>query len=525
MEDYNFDIPEGMDLMVHKRCRPDDGEAQSEDTVDMVPICQTMSCVTRIGPDEFSDTSGTETAVMNGHDTENFCQWSELSDEEDCFVSDVGSSVDSSLYMSEQEDLGYVDVESVVDFDSEDSFMDFCINYNEGSVAELEWNTWDDTCALDFQNMSAVFPPDSAVVRPAVNFSDNVNNMEDGGHLAWDVCNTGLSFNAHGYVGLSGVGYVDGDMYSARLCLLGPTGVENIRKRREEYVDIRRLSHRHTVRWDLGVADSRALAVCYDCLCLISLFRTVMSLSSDWDEVFGWTGHDEGYDRSPGWKLRYLPRCLYSLLVVDRMTPYLTEIKVPGWSFVLSEDMYTGARLCVCTRGTPLGVFSAGRISLTLIGHRASVGGSVGCSDWPRVDGTVDISAGGIWIDYIRPDMGDGTLIDAAPVTGSLVPSTLFSCRDVFCTAGSTSNWTFCGTDWVLPAGYQVFLQWISQRWTMDASGFSVVDNRAGITFGVELYVPWNAPRRRWWMFRRLVLCRFVTFQMSLDWLVVVRAL
>ena len=28
----------------------------------------------------------------------------------------------------------------------------------------------------------------------------------------------------------------------------------------------------------------------------------------------------------------------------------------------------------------------------------------------------------------------------------------------------------------------------------MDADGFSIVDNRAGITFGVELYVPWNAP-------------------------------
>ena len=30
--------------------------------------------------------------------------------------------------------------------------------------------------------------------------------------------------------------------------------------------------------------------------------------------------------------------------------------------------------------------------------------------------------------------------------------------------------------------------------WTMDAGGFSIVDNRAGITFGVELYVPGDAP-------------------------------
>ena len=28
----------------------------------------------------------------------------------------------------------------------------------------------------------------------------------------------------------------------------------------------------------------------------------------------------------------------------------------------------------------------------------------------------------------------------------------------------------------------------------MDADGFSIVDNRAGVMFGVELYVPWDAP-------------------------------
>ena len=28
----------------------------------------------------------------------------------------------------------------------------------------------------------------------------------------------------------------------------------------------------------------------------------------------------------------------------------------------------------------------------------------------------------------------------------------------------------------------------------MDADGFSIVDNRTGVTFGVELYVPWDVP-------------------------------
>ena len=322
-----------------------------------------------------------------------------------------------------------------------------------------------------------------------MNYKDNVYNMDNGGHPAWDVCCTGLMIDTHEYVG-----YVDRNVCIDRLCLLGRSGVENIMQRNKEYVDVRGLSHRHTVSWDPGVAESRPLAVCNDCLCSISLFRTVMSLSYDWDEVFGWIGHDEGYDCSPAEALGYLSRCLYSPLVMDRMTQYLTEIKVLGWSFVLRETMNTGARRCVCTHGTPPGVFSAGRISLTLIGHRASVGGSVGCADWSRADGTVDISPGGFWIDYIRPGLEDGQSIVAVPVTGSLVSSTLFSCRDVICTAGSTLNWTFCGTDWVLPAGYQVLLQKIAEHWTMYANGFSVVDNRAGIMFGVELHVSWDAP-------------------------------
>ena len=80
----------------------------------------------------------------------------------------------------------------------------------------------------------------------------NIYSMENGGHPAWDVCCTGLVIDTHGYVG-----YVDGDVYIDRLCLLGRSGVENIMQRNEEYVDVRGLSHRHTVSWDPGVAESR----------------------------------------------------------------------------------------------------------------------------------------------------------------------------------------------------------------------------------------------------------------------------
>ena len=48
VEDYNFDVPEGMDIMVHRRIRiPDGSDAQRDDHTDMVPVChaERMGCV------------------------------------------------------------------------------------------------------------------------------------------------------------------------------------------------------------------------------------------------------------------------------------------------------------------------------------------------------------------------------------------------------------------------------------------------------------------------------------------------
>ena len=72
------------------------------------------------------------------------------------------------------------------------------------------------------------------------------------------------------------------DTYYVRLCLLHPDCVEDLLELRDGDVDNQGLNHWHTISWDPGVADSRVLSVCYDCLCLIALFRTVMSLPRDW---------------------------------------------------------------------------------------------------------------------------------------------------------------------------------------------------------------------------------------------------
>ena len=240
----------------------------------------------------------------------------------------------------------------------------------------------------------------------------------------------------------------------------------------DDNVNVRGLNHRLTICWHTDVTDSQPLAVCYDCLCLISLIQTMMSLSCDGDGALEWIGHEKGYDCPPAGELGYLPRCLCSPLVMDRLTQYLTEIKGPGWSLMLSKTLYAGGRRRVCTRGILPETCSAGGISLTLIGHRASVGGSVSHADWSRVIGAVDTSPGGVWIDYIRQALGDSQSIVAVPVTGSLVCSILFSCRDITWTARSSLSRTVGGTDWVLPAGYQLLLQEIAEYCTMDADGF-----------------------------------------------------
>ena len=82
----------------------------------------------------------------------------------------------------------------------------------------------------------------------------------------------------------------------------------------------------------------------------------------------------------------------------------------------------------MCTIDTPPETCSAAGFSLSLIGRRASVGGSVGLADWPCVLGAVDRPPGGVWIDFIRQALEDSQSIVAAPVTGSLVSLFLVSC-------------------------------------------------------------------------------------------------
>ena len=165
-----------------------------------------------------------------------------------------------------------------------------------------------------------------------------------------------------------------------------PAGTGDLKGRS---VDGRRLDHRRTVVWDPGIVGSRALSVCYDCLCLMALFRVVMSLDHHWVEWSVWTGTDAGYCRTITWEERYVPR-LHPPCVVDRLCGHSTKIKVPVFVCMLDRNRDISPRRCACMCGTSLRVLSAERIPLMVIGCFACGGGPV------------DFSPGGVWIGYIR---------------------------------------------------------------------------------------------------------------------------
>ena len=115
--------------------------------------------------------------------------------------------------MSEEEELINSDDEPVVDFDSDNSDVNFCCDSDMGSMADLEWNTWDDACALAIQDAPGAFPPDPAVVRPAVVFRDILFREEECDTAVTDEQMARISPSANRHVGQTSSEYVGRDTY------------------------------------------------------------------------------------------------------------------------------------------------------------------------------------------------------------------------------------------------------------------------------------------------------------------------
>ena len=203
--------------------------------------------------------------------------------------------------------------------------------FSKEELADTVVSVRRDVPMLPVQRLSdvavAVIPPvaDRPVqqtVNRSVGWDDMMNEVSV---LSWPVCDPPI----HIYVANAAL------THNTRVCLLYPVGAGDLKG---GSVDGWRLDHWRTVVWEPGIVDSRALSVCYDCLCLMALFWAVMSLvhhSRHWVEWSVWTRTDAGYCRTIAWEEHYLPR-LHPPCVVDRLCGYRTKIKVPGFVLMLN---------------------------------------------------------------------------------------------------------------------------------------------------------------------------------------------
>ena len=101
----------------------------------------------------------------------------------------------------------------------------------------------------------------------------------------------------------------------------------------------------------------QCLHVCYDCLCLIALFREVMLLLRDRAEWSFWTGTDSGYCRTITWELGYLgslnPPCDVDRLC-DRKAWQIKELEVV---VITAGNDDNRLHRCACVHGLRWGSF------------------------------------------------------------------------------------------------------------------------------------------------------------------------
>ena len=229
-------------------------------------------------------------------------------------------------------------------------------------------------------------------------------------------------------------------------------------------------------------------AVCDDGVGLMPLIQFISALFSDGGDTAGRSGRDSDDDGSTAGLLGYLPRCLYWPWSLHRMTQCQVEIKGTSTNGLSRVVMYDGGLWDMRSSATRPVTYAEMVIYPTVIGLRAAVGGSAAKSDWLGALGPADGPPGGIWISFIRRTVELEQSIVAVTVIGSLKFPTLASRRETDRLYRHSTLRDCCETAWSLP------LLCRTDSIAMDAAGFSVVDNRAGITFGVELYVPWDAP-------------------------------
>ena len=431
VDQYNFDVPEGMDLMVFERCRGPYGSEMLEDEgTGLAHVCQTTLSdpqgefdIVDIDPlaDVFEEKLSVTAAAVSPN------------------VRSGSGSYDYGTILVEEGDIS---------------------NSDDRSIEDRERNSWVDWSNSAFRNGISTFPSDADDPQPLVVFNDKLlsndiladtsvsiheevpvltlkifteegvplvppvidqgvrriedelisqdKRMEEILVLPWPICDPPI------HNGTSDNGLSPGD--TEWFCLLYSADAGSVAHgTMARGLGGQGLDHWRGVVWDPGIVGQQCLHVCYDCLCLMALFRAVMLLVHDWAEWSVWTGPESWYCRTITWELGYLR---------GRHPCYQMARQIKGSVVVMMTDRNDNNSLqrCACVCGTSLGVLSVGRIPIIRVIVRiGSGGGPVGCSDWLRVRGADVISPGGVRIGYIRKALCGRSSTDAAPVTGSLL--------------------------------------------------------------------------------------------------------
>ena len=112
----------------------------------------------------------------------------------------------------------------------------------------------------------------------------------------------------------------------------------------EDYIGIAILSFIQNPIWPRDISypvlmNCLTHAVCDDCICLMPLLQSNVPLFSDGDGTVAITEYDEAYDGSPAGLLGCLPRCLYSLWVMNGLTQHRTKINGPYSDLLVRSTM------------------------------------------------------------------------------------------------------------------------------------------------------------------------------------------
>ena len=257
-EEFVPNAPDTLERMMCTQRLPDGGDNRSVNAVNMTPMCRTVSKGVRGESDEFSDTSTTDTAELEELDSMDCDIEMDVWEDMDCPVLISASCVDNSLCLSGQTMSSFRDVAYMGDFADED-FIDTGFDSDMGSEAEFKWNARNDACAWESW---------SASVKDVVYYRDFSKCLES------DICCTGIQSVD------CAERYIDGAGYLIRLCLLEQPSRQDVGVQSDNANDWS-LKHSFTIDWDMSVADSSGIAVCHDCLCLIDLLRTMISLFYD----------------------------------------------------------------------------------------------------------------------------------------------------------------------------------------------------------------------------------------------------